>query len=46
MKRVQEQSENTFENLSFETLNNDEMRQLVGGAKKTKDRDVFDFEEE
>ncbi len=47
MKRVQGQStENTF---GFEVLSNEEMIQLRGGEEtkpKSRDRDVFDLEEE
>jgi bacteriocin-like protein len=46
MKSVVGQSENTFENFGFETLNENEMRQILGGDKKSKAKDIYDFDEE
>ncbi len=49
MKRVQFQSaENTFEVFGFEVMNEEAMNNVRGGVEppKSRDKDVFDFEEE
>ena len=48
MKRVQFQSaENTFENFNFEVISQESMSEVRGGGTpKTRDKDIFDFEEE
>jgi hypothetical protein len=50
MKRVQGQpTENTFEAFGFETLSNEEMNALRGGAEsrpRTRDKDVWPDEDE
>jgi len=48
MKRVQELStENTFEGLSFEVLTSNEMNEVRGGGRpKSRDKDVFDMDDE
>ena len=48
MKRVQfESTENTFEVFGFEVINEQAMSEVRGGGTpRTRDKDVFDFEEE
>ncbi|MEN8116891.1 MAG: hypothetical protein ABFS16_07925 [Bacteroidota bacterium] len=47
MKRVQGQTEKTFEKFGFDLLNEKEMSEIRGGGKpKSRDQDVFDLEEE
>ena len=48
MKRVQFQStENTFENFDFEVINEEAMSNVRGGGQpKSRDKDIYDFEEE
>ena len=49
MKRVQGQSEITFNSFGFDVLTNAEMNKVRGGEEesrpKTRPKDIFDFEE-
>nr|WP_319570681.1 hypothetical protein [uncultured Draconibacterium sp.] len=48
MKRVQfESTENTFEVKGFEVINEKAMSEVRGGGQpRSRDRDIYDFEEE
>lgn len=48
MKRVQfESTENTFEVFGFEVINEKAMSEVRGGGQpNSRDKDIFDFEEE
>lgn len=47
MKAIAIQNNNKLENFVFEILSQNELNEIRGGGKpKTRDKDVFDFEEE
>lgn len=47
MKAITTQNNNNLENFGFEGLSQTELIEVRGGGKpKTRDKDVFDFEEE